>query len=66
MNKETKSRFTEFLLSLDKLCENYDVNIDNAEFFDKGNFSGYIETLRDGYSIVLDDVVIVNVEIKDE
>lgn len=66
MNKETKSRFTEFLLSLDNLCKNYDVYIDNAEFFDKGNFAGYIETLRDEYSIVLDDVVTVSVKIKDE
>ena len=66
MNKETKIRYSEFLLSLNKLCKDYNVYIDNAEFFDKGNFSGYIETLINGYSIVLDDIVTVSVEIKDE
>lgn len=62
MDVNTKKRFTEYLSELHKLNKKHDISIDNAELFDKGSFSGYIEVTRDTMSIVIDDIVTLEVE----
>lgn len=62
MDVNTKKRFTEYLSELHKLNKKHDITIDNAELFDKGSFSGYIEVTRDTMSIVIDDIVTLEVE----
>ena len=57
MDINTKKRFTEYLTELYMLNKKHDISIDNAEVFDKGNFSGYIEVTPESMSVVLDDIV---------
>ena len=62
MDINTKKRFTEYLTELYMLNKKHDISIDNAEVFDKGNFSGYIEVTPESMSVVLDDIVTLEVE----
>jgi hypothetical protein len=62
MDINTKKRFTQYLSELHKLNKKHDISIDNAEIFDKGNFSGYIEVTRESMSVVIDDIVTLEVE----
>lgn len=62
MDINTKKRFTEYLTELHRLNKKHGFTIDNAEVFDKGSFSGYIEVTRESMSIVLDDIVTLEIE----
>lgn len=62
MDINTKKRFTEYLTELHKLNKKHGISIDNAEVFDKGSFTGYIEVTRESMSVVLNDIVTLEVE----
>ena len=58
----TRKRFTDYLTELNVLNKKHGISIDNAEIFDKGNFAGYIEVTPESMSVVLDDIVTLEVE----